>query len=228
MLDGMTTPLPLIERKRRQARQRIVEAARELFEERGFDGVSVGDIAERAEVGRTTFFRHFGDKQEVVFAREQELLAAIAAAAEADGVSPPRTTAEAVGQLRPIVGDLCARVAADRPGYVRHFELVGQYPELRDRDAVKMQQFADALSGVLIARGADQAVAVLAGQIAIGCYQTARRLGNDPTTLVAETDAAFAQVLALGAENQNSLCRTVPGFAATGERGARNRSIPGS
>jgi hypothetical protein len=63
----MTPPLPLVERKQRQARQRIIEAARELFLERGFDGVSVGDIAERAEVGRTTFFRHFGDKQEVVF-----------------------------------------------------------------------------------------------------------------------------------------------------------------
>ena len=44
---------------------------------RGFGGVSVGDIAERAEVGRTTFFRHFGDKQEVVFANEQALLDAI-------------------------------------------------------------------------------------------------------------------------------------------------------
>jgi len=80
MLAVMTPPLSLVERKQRQARQRIIEAARELFLERGFDGVSVGDIAERAEVGRTTFFRHFGDKQEVVFAKEQELLDAIAAA----------------------------------------------------------------------------------------------------------------------------------------------------
>jgi Bacterial regulatory proteins, tetR family len=40
----------------------VIQAAQELFLERGFDGVSVGDIAERAEVGRTTFFRHFGDK----------------------------------------------------------------------------------------------------------------------------------------------------------------------
>ena len=76
MLAVMTPPLSLVERKQRQARQRIIEAARELFLERGFDGVSVGDIAERAEVGRTTFFRHFGDKQEVVFANEQELMAA--------------------------------------------------------------------------------------------------------------------------------------------------------
>jgi hypothetical protein len=37
----------------------------------GFDKVSVSDIAERAEVGGTTFFRYFGDKQEVVFAKQQ-------------------------------------------------------------------------------------------------------------------------------------------------------------
>ena len=86
----MTPPLSLVERKQRQARQRIIEAARELFLERGFDGVSVGDIAERAEVGRTTFFRHFGDKQEVVFANEQELLDTITAARQAGSTPAPR------------------------------------------------------------------------------------------------------------------------------------------
>ena len=196
----MTQPLPLVERKRRQARQRIIEAARELFLERGFDDVSVGDIAERAEVGRTTFFRHFGDKQEVVFAREQELLETIAAAGRADGVPAPRTAAEAVEQLRPIVLDVCAQVTADPRAYTRHFQLIEQHPELRARDAVKMQQFAGELSGVLIRRGSDQAIAVLAGQIAIACYQAAKRLGNDPRTLVDETRAAFGRALTLGTD----------------------------
>jgi hypothetical protein len=61
-----------------------------------------------------------------------------------------------------------------------------------------MQQFAEELSGVLLRRGSDEATAVLAGQIAIGCYQTAKRLGNDPRTLVEQTRAAFSRVLALG------------------------------
>src|ERR1700734_195645 len=103
MLAVIPPPLPLVERKQRQARQRIIEAARELFLERGFDGVSVGDIAERAEVGRTTFFRHFGDKQEVVFAKEQEVLDTIAAAGQAEGTAAARSATEAVEQLRPIV-----------------------------------------------------------------------------------------------------------------------------
>ena len=194
----MTQSLPLVERKRRQARQRIVQAAEELFLARGFDNVSVGDIAERAEVGRTTFFRYFGDKQEVVFAKEQELLETIAAADQADDTVAARTSTEAVEQLRPIVLALCAQVTADPEGYVRHFQLVDQHPELRARDAVKNQQFADKLSHLLVHRGTDEAIATFAGQIAVACYQTAKRLGNDPRSLVDDTRTAFRRALTLG------------------------------
>lgn len=198
MLAVMTPRQPLVERKQRQARQRIIEAARELFLERGFDGVSVGDIAERAEVGRTTFFRHFGDKQEVVFAREQELLDAVTAAGQADGAPAPRNAAGAVEQLRPVVLALCSQATADPEAYTSHFQLIEQHPELRARDAVKTQQFADRLSELLIHRGSDEATARFAAQIAVACYQTAKCLGNNPRTLVDETRAAFGRVLALG------------------------------
>jgi AcrR family transcriptional regulator len=187
-----------VERKRRQARQRIIQAAEELFLARGFDDVSVGDIAERAEVGRTTFFRHFSDKQEVVFAKEQELLETIASAGQADGTAAPRSATEAVEQLRPIVLALCAQATADPEAYARHFQLVEQHPELRARDTVKMQQIADKLSNLLVHRGCDEAIALFAGQIALACYQTARRLGNNPHSLVDETQAAFGRVLTLG------------------------------
>ncbi len=206
----MTPPLPLVERKQRQARQRIIEAARELFLERGFDGVSVADIAERAEVGRTTFFRHFGDKQEVVFAREQELLDAIAAR-HADGTPAPRNATEAVEQLRPVVLALCAQATADPEAYTRHFQLIEQHPELRTRDAAKTQLFADKLSELLIHRGSDEATARFAAQIALACYQTAKRLGHNPRTLAGETQAAFSRALTLGtgtAETQAELPRS--------------------
>ena len=200
MLAVMTPALTLVERKRRQARQRIIEAARELFLERGFDDVSVGDIAERAEVGRTTFFRYFGDKQEVVFALEEELLETITAAAQADDTPAARNATEAVEQLRPILLALCAQATADPEAYTRHFQLIDQHPELRARDAVKMQQIAGKLSDLLVHRGSDEATAVFAAQVALACYQTAKRLGNNPRTLVDETRAAFGQALALGAD----------------------------
>jgi AcrR family transcriptional regulator len=198
MLTLMTPPFSLVERKQRQARQRIIEAARELFLERGFDGVSVGDIAERAEVGRTTFFRHFGDKQEVVFANEQELLDTIATAGQADGIPAPGNATEAVEQLRPVVLALCAQATADPGAYARHFQLIGQHAELRARDAVKMQQIADKLSELLMHRGAGEATARFAAQIALACYQTAKSLGNNPRTLADETQAAFGRALTLG------------------------------
>ena len=58
------------ERKRRQVEDRIVDAAFALFVERGFDTVTVDEIAQPADIGRTTVFRYFSDKQEVVFARD--------------------------------------------------------------------------------------------------------------------------------------------------------------
>ena len=195
----MTPPLPLVERKRRQARQRIIQAAEELFRARGFDDVSVGDIAERAEVGRTTFFRHFGDKQEVVFAKEQELLDTIAAAGQADDTPAPRSATEAVEQLRPVILTLCAQATADPEAYTRHFQLIEQHPELRARDAVKMQQIADKLGDLLIHRGCDETTAVFAAQIALACFQTARGLANNPRTLADDTRAAFSRALTLGA-----------------------------
>ena len=194
----MTPPVPLVERKQRQARQRIIEAARELFLERGFDGVSVGDLAERAEVGRTTFFRHFGDKQEVVFAKEQELLDTITAAGQADDARAPRSATEAIEQLRPVLLALCAQATDDPEAYNRHFQLIDKHPELRARDEVKTQLIADKLCDLLIHRGSDEATARFAAQIALACYQTARHLGNNPRTLADETQAALSRALTLG------------------------------
>ena len=207
----MTPSVPLVERKQRQARQRIIEAARELFLERGFDGVSVGDIAERAEVGRTTFFRHFGDKQEVVFAKEQELLDMIAAAGRADAAPAPRSATEALEQLRPVLLALCTQATADPEDYTRHFQLIEQHPELRARDAVKMQQIADKLSELLVHRGSDEATARFAGQIALACYQTAKCLGNDPRTLAGEIQAAFGRALTLGTGGTSETRAEPPG-----------------
>lgn len=189
----------LIERKQRRARGRIVRAADELFAAHGYDKVSVADIAERAEVGRTTFFRHFGDKPEVVFAKQQVLLELIAAARGDATADTPRTLGEAIGQLRPVVLDICAEVTKDPAGYVRHSQLLAQHAELQGRDALKVQQLADALDDLLVHRGCEAGTARLAAQIAVACCQAPTRLANDPQTLRADVDAALQDALSLGA-----------------------------
>src|SRR4051812_23760927 len=55
------------------ARQRLVMAALELFSERTYDTTTVEEIAERAGLTRSTFFRHFPDKREVLAAGQETL-----------------------------------------------------------------------------------------------------------------------------------------------------------
>jgi AcrR family transcriptional regulator len=188
----------LMERKRRRVQQRIVEAADELFLADGFDNVSVTDIAAHAEVGRTTFFRYFGDKAEVVFAHEQEMLDAITDLAHRDSTETAQTSAEAVAQLEPIVLALCERASANPKGYALHYQLLQKHFELRARDAFKTQRLADKLTALLIARGTDTEIAVFAGQVALACYQTARRGAMSASTLVVDTRAAFEKLASLG------------------------------
>ena len=73
--------LGLRERKKQQTRQHIAETARRLFGERGFDRVTVAEIARAAEVSEQTVFNYFPTKEDLVYWRlqsfEDELLATI-------------------------------------------------------------------------------------------------------------------------------------------------------
>ncbi|MGY2066252.1 TetR/AcrR family transcriptional regulator [Blastococcus sp. SYSU DS0619] len=65
------------ERRRQQTRNRIVDAAAELFAERGFDAVSVVEIAQRAGVVEKTVFNHFPVKEGLVFDADPPMRAAL-------------------------------------------------------------------------------------------------------------------------------------------------------
>jgi AcrR family transcriptional regulator len=71
----------LRERKKEQTRQLIAETARRLFSERGFERVTVAEIARAADVSEQTVFNHFPTKEDLVYWRlgtfEEELLATI-------------------------------------------------------------------------------------------------------------------------------------------------------
>ena len=67
----------LRERRRQQTRARIVDAAAELFAERGFDTVSVVEIAQRAGVVEKTVFNHFPVKEGLVFEADPPMRAAL-------------------------------------------------------------------------------------------------------------------------------------------------------
>jgi hypothetical protein len=65
------------ERRRQETRSRIVDAAAELFAERGFDAVSVMEIAKRAGVVEKTVFNHFPVKEGLVFDADPPMRAAL-------------------------------------------------------------------------------------------------------------------------------------------------------
>jgi AcrR family transcriptional regulator len=66
-------------RKKRAAREAIAATARRLFAERGFDAVTVAEIAAAADVSEKTVFNHFPTKEDLAFAgREQGLMQLVA------------------------------------------------------------------------------------------------------------------------------------------------------
>ena len=80
------------------ARQRLVRAALELFSEQGYDNTTVAQIAKRAGLTKSTFFRHFPDKREVLFVGQDTLSRLLAAgiAAAPSAATPLEAVAEAL------------------------------------------------------------------------------------------------------------------------------------
>jgi AcrR family transcriptional regulator len=70
----------LRERKKRATRDAIAVAARRLFAERGFDDVTVGEVAVAADVSEKTVFNHFATKEDLAFAGREEGIAQFVAA----------------------------------------------------------------------------------------------------------------------------------------------------
>src|SRR5678815_1078743 len=81
-MSTVDSPQPgLRERKKEQTRQLIAETARGLFSERGFERVTVAEVARAAQVSEQTVFNYFPTKEDLVYERmdtfEHELLAAV-------------------------------------------------------------------------------------------------------------------------------------------------------
>ncbi len=79
MLMPGDAPQGLRERKKRATREAIAATARRLFGERGFDAVTVAEIAVAADVSEKTVFNHFATKEDLVFAGGEARLAQLQA-----------------------------------------------------------------------------------------------------------------------------------------------------
>ncbi len=139
----------------------------ELYQERGFDQTTVAEIAARAGLTERTFFRHFADKREVLFAGASELqevvLAGVLGAPE--GAAP--LTAAAAG-LQAIAG-----VLRDRDFSSRRQTIIAANAELRERELIKLASLAAAIAAGLRERGVREPAAALTGEVAVSVFRIA-------------------------------------------------------
>ncbi|MGZ0153419.1 TetR/AcrR family transcriptional regulator [Kribbella sp. WER1] len=146
---------------------RLREAAMALYAERGYDGTTVAEIADRAGVTARTFFRHFTDKREVLFAGSellQEHMVAALAAAPADA-TPMAAITGAVLASADFFDDIRREYSR------RRATVIASTPELRERELIKMATLTTALTRGLLDRGVAPDVAALAAETGVGVFR---------------------------------------------------------
>ena len=142
----MNTELGLRERKKQQTRRAIAEAAKRLFLERGFDQVSVAEVARAADVSEQTVFNYFPTKEDLVFERmdtfEHELLAAVR--------NRPEGEPALHAFVRFILNRSNTAMAGDGKRRVAELtRLVTASPSLMSRERQIVAQYTDALAALL-------------------------------------------------------------------------------
>jgi AcrR family transcriptional regulator len=142
----MSNRLGLRDRKKEATRQAISNVATRLFVERGFDNVSVADIAHEADVARKTVFNYFPRKEDLVFDREEEARTMVRdALAGRDGRSP----IDAFQALMRMLVETRHPVfrITERP--IQFWRTVAESPALAARARELQVTFADDLAGML-------------------------------------------------------------------------------
>ncbi|RDG36285.1 TetR/AcrR family transcriptional regulator [Streptomyces corynorhini] len=151
------------------ARHRLVTAALHLFSEQGYDGTTVTEIAQRAGLTKSTFFRHFPDKKDVLSAGQETLsrLMADGVAGAPEGATPIVAVAagleSAAGAMTPFNRELGPRLHA----------VIATSAELQERDQLKQVGIAAAVTEALRARGVPDPVAALAAEVGMLAFKEA-------------------------------------------------------
>lgn len=152
------------------AEQRLRQAALELFQEHGFDDVTVTQIAERAGLTRRSFFRYFPDKREVLFAGSDQLPPAIA-----DGIRAVPATASPLAAVLDALADIGAQLVERVDGIVERRAVIEASPELQERERTKAAAITAAIRAALGERDVDPASAGLLAEVATVTFENAFR-----------------------------------------------------
>lgn len=138
--------LGLRERKRLQAMRRVQTVALDLFDEHGFDQVTIEDIAARAEVSASTVYRYFGTKEQLVIWDEYDPAAIELIMAELDRFTPFEAVRRVVASF--------VLTAFEHEGERIHRRLHLTYtnPSIEAASALQAYEMARLIAGVLATR----------------------------------------------------------------------------
>jgi len=156
---------------------RLRQAAMELFQERGYEGTTVEEIAQRAGLTQRTFFRYFADKREVLFAGTGEF--------ETKIVEGVRDSTE-IDPLARVVGafDAVAKVYFDaRTEAVRQRRLIIESsPELQEREVLKLGRVVSQVAVVLQSQGQDPSAAQFISELGMLVFRSSFAIWASGTT----------------------------------------------
>ena len=167
------------ELRRQETRARIVDAAAELFAERGFDAVSVMEIAKRAGVVEKTVFNHFPVKEGLVFDADPPMRAALLDAVRRRP-SGESVSAAAGSFVVSAVGLLGSPEAAD--GVARMAQVVRGSRILQVREREILGELTNSLADLIAEETGARAGQVepwLAAHAVLGLYASLLELARD-------------------------------------------------
>jgi AcrR family transcriptional regulator len=175
------------------ARGRLLNAALELFAEQGYDATTAAQIAEHAGLTKTTLFRHFADKREILFQGQPELVSVVAA-----GVGAAADDATPLERLRAGIAALCEAHVPEQQEIGRRIEkLVDVTPELQERTAFKRSTLNAALEAALVAAMGDRRLAGALADLGIRAYYDGFWAWTDVRRTDALADVVFEELDAL-------------------------------
>jgi AcrR family transcriptional regulator len=158
------------------ARLRLVRAALDLFTEQGYDNTTVVQIAERAGLTKSTFFRHFPDKREVLVAGQDTLCQLLA-----DGIAGAPNAATPLEAVAAALDAAAVAFTPDKRDLGPQLRaIITANAELQERDALKHTSFSDAMTEALQKRGVPDPAASLAAELGVLAIKRAHARWADP------------------------------------------------
>lgn len=162
----------LRETKKLATRQEIADRAMQLFAARGFDHVTVAEVAAAAGVSEKTVFNYFPTKEDLFYDEVPQREAALV-----EAIRSRRPGESIVAALHRLQARECSRLG--QPGFAVFARIIEDSPALQARELEVMAHFAQVLGAEIErALGADERDARIAASLLIGVHRQLHRMAR--------------------------------------------------